>query len=194
MAESLKGKLFSFPAYETPYGKLIKSHLHTEWRADLERTSAPEEDQIKESGHIDAMAFQAMMLANKMELASEIEYYRKNPYPNHVVLDRYWPSAYVYGSLDGLDRGLLLKMHQPLPQPELFILLDVDAKMSTERRPERRDRYEKQEGLMAQLVDRYCELWEQMQQVNSRAWEVVDGRGPIEQVSAAILAVVKERM
>lgn len=201
LTETLKGKLFSFPAYETTYGNLVKDHLQSEWlakyitgnlRASVKITDADEiHGKMVNSALLDAHVFQALQLANRMELAPALMEARKH---SHVVLDRYWPSGYVYGSLDGIDRGLLFRMHQALPQPDLFLLLDVDSEMSAKRRPERRDRYEKQDGLMADAADRYRQLWAQMGDMNARAWEVIDGRGPIEQVSAAIMAVVKERV
>ena len=187
LAETLQAKLFSFPNYETPYGKLIKSHLLEEWFAgDTVDIGGNRSD----NKNLDAMVFQAIQLANRMELVGDI---KKASSLGHVVFDRYWPSGYVYGSLDGLDRELLVRLHASLPQPDLFLLLDVDDDTSVRRRPERRDRYEKQEGLMSKVVERYRELWGHMASVNSRTWEVVDARGPIEAVAAAIQAVVRAR-
>lgn len=184
LAEKLNASFFSFPAYETPYGQLIKEHLQSTWTA---RWTGLGSLLVR---NLDAMVFQALQLANRMEMAVPMAEADER---GDVVLARYIPSGYVYGSLDGLDPNWLLKSQEWLIQPDLNILLDIDPEMSAQRRPERQDRYEKQNGLMEKVVQRYRELWTIKANVEPKAWKVVDARGTIEQTAEAIMTEVTRR-
>ncbi|MHA1572985.1 MAG: dTMP kinase [Alphaproteobacteria bacterium] len=164
LAHRLEAALFSFPDYSTPMGKLIASHLQNEWGAtDIEH---------------DPMVFQALQIANRMEHAQEIA--------NHlavgdcVVADRYTASGMVYGAADGLDLAYLEHIHTYLPEPDYYLLLDIDPQLSIERRPDRRDRYELQAGLMGDVAKRYRKLWA------DKGWTVIDGSRPVDEVTDLI--------
>lgn len=85
LAQRLNAKLFSFPAYEEPFGDLIRAHLKGDWSARVTSLNP-----LLDTRKLDAMAFQAIQLANKAALAGEI---KKAVSVGNVVLDRYWPSA-----------------------------------------------------------------------------------------------------
>jgi len=179
LAERMKAKLFSFPDYTTPMGKILKQHLLNKWSA----VSVGEDIEL-----LDPMVFQAVQLANRMEHAQEIAEHLANGIP--VVADRYTPSGMVYGGSDGLDADYLERIHRWLPIPNVHILVDIDPEQSAQRRPERRDRYEEQEGLMEDVTERYRNLWQEMSSRGYR-WVVVDGRGSVGDVHKAILEVVE---
>jgi dTMP kinase len=182
-------KLFSFPDYSTPVGKLILAHLKNEVALDTQGMM-PTIDSY-EVGKADALAFQCMQLANRMEHAVEISehLYAHN---GNVVADRYWPSGVVFGVADGLDNEYMHKLHQFLPQPDIFILVDIDLDHSIARRPERRDRYEKDHGLMEMVIAGYRALWRQHEN-DDTPWIIVDGRESVDEVHGNILEAMGKK-
>jgi dTMP kinase len=181
LAESLGAKLFSFPDYESVTGKLILGHLTNRWTA-LVTVKSPE---LK---LVDQLMFQSLMLTNKMERAGEIE--DLIDAGQSVVCDRYWPSAVVYGGADGLDHKWLNAIHGQLPGADLHLLLDIDPGDSVKRRPERRDRYEKQAGLMEQVIGGYRKLWVEKRKKTPKRWVVVDARGSVENTERQIRSAI----
>lgn len=184
LANRLHAHLYSFPDYSSRTGRLIAQHLQREWYGQYRDGGAGAPDH-----HLNALVFQALMLTNRMELAPTIMRHRLNS--QDVVLDRYWPSGVVYGGADGIDLDYLIEIHKHLPQAHHYVLLDVDPEVSAQRRPERADRYEQQEGLMAEGVERYRELWAMMRRLHSSTWQVVSGIGSIEEVEARIWAALR---
>ena len=192
LAHRMSGKLFSFPDYTTPIGHMIKGHLSGYWHAaagtELEGDALVIDP--KRLKTIDAVVFQALQLANRMEHAMEIS--QTIAGGQHVICDRYWPSGVVYGTADGLNSAWLMDLHRWLPQPDVFILLDMDPTMSVERRPARRDRYEKQNGLMQEASGLYRKLWQEQTLLNplrtagKAKWSVVDASLTEDEVAQAI--------
>lgn len=189
LAERLKAKLFSFPDYNTPMGHLIKGHLLRYWRAEPADT-VPANAKPEAVDILNAKVFQALQLANRMEHAQEINDLVSTGH--NVVTDRYWPSGFVYGAADGLDGQYIMETQRFLPQPDLFILMDIDPEDSILRRPERRDRYETQAGLMEQVAGLYRELWQVSAPLHAlgKRWVVVDARGTQEETAAKVWEAV----
>lgn len=177
LAETLEAKLFSFPDYETPIGKLIGGHLVGKWSGQWHEWHA---DHNPEG---EALVFQALQSANRLELAEEISTELAAGRP--VVADRYIASGLVYGASDGLDLEYLERLHRYLPQPTHQILVDIDPATSIERRPERADRYEENAEFMAKVCLGYRTLWA------AKGWPVVDGRGSVEEVAELICEVIR---
>jgi dTMP kinase len=177
LVKRLNARLWKFPNKETVTGKLIYEHLDQTWTTEVLSLNPPAGMTDKK---IDATVFQALQLANRMEVASDIFQAASK---GNVVFDRYWPSGYAYGLADGLDGEYLINLHRWLPQPDLFLLLDIDADDSVRRRPERRDRYESQPGLMEEVLKNYHQLWAKF---SPPRWVVIDARGSVELVSALI--------
>lgn len=188
LTQRLNAALFKFPDRRTPTGKLIYEHLEGKWRTLRGEVPPAVPDAARE-----ALVFQALQLANRMEVATDI---MRAAAKGDVVFDRYWPSGYAYGKADGLDADYLVNLHRWLPQPDLFILVDIDSKQSVERRPERRDRYEKaQGGYMEQVTANYRDLWFGTHYTG--VWSLVDGRGSKESTAAQIfdaVAATRERL
>jgi thymidylate kinase len=108
-----------------------------------------------------------------------------------LVLSRYWPSGVVYGGADGLDFEWLVDIHQHLPPAHHYVLLDIPPELSAQRRPGRRDRYERQAGLMQEVAERYRRLWSAAHQRAVRTqWHVLDGSAGIEDLEAQIWKIV----
>lgn len=165
-------RVIDFPAYKnTVTGPAILANLTQESHPDPKAN---------------ALVLQCLMTVNRLELAGTIrEELRAG---NSVVLDRYWGSAMAYGMADGLDPLFIKTIHEGLPQPDLWLLLDIPPEESSRRRPERRDRYEKQPGLMAQVSKNY-KAWFEENSASGR-WVVIDGTGPAAAVHARVWAAV----
>jgi dTMP kinase len=170
---------FDFPHYEDTTGKAILGHLKHKWQVEF--TEEPERANTlhphAEVEFLDELVFQCLMTVNRYEEASEIQkLLRKGP----VILDRYWPSGWVYGRANGLPDGFLRSIHSHLPQPNLYLFLDIPVEESFKRRPDRRDRYEKQKDLMAKVRSLYLQLFDEM------GWKVIDGTGTVEDVHSRV--------
>lgn len=185
LAEKLKGTRFSFPNYETTTGKAIMRHLTNSWCAgSLQYSESFDKPYIRREQPEDALAFQCLQTCNRLEMLSEIQVaHWKGP----VVFDRYTASAMVYGSLDGLERDLIEKLNASLPQPNIWILLDVPVEEGFLRRPERRDRYENNRSYLEKVRVAYLRLFEEKQKLG---WHVVDGTGSIEEVQHKIAQIM----
>lgn len=159
LADSLGAKLFSFPDYTTPAGKAILGHLTEKWTVSEPWSDASKEQVLAsaELAAVDALALQSLMLTNRMERSAEMLAAKRE---GHVVLDRYIPSTLVYGGYDGLDVAWLERVNAQLPvQPDLYILLDAPVEEGMRRRPERRDRYERDRKRMEHVREAYCALF-----------------------------------
>lgn len=178
LAEDLRGVRFSFPDYNTPIGGLVGAHLRREWAAH--RLDCGDDSNVKY--HDEALIFQALQSANRLEWAHKIATHLAEGCP--VVADRYYASGLVYGSADGIAFEYLERLHRYLPQPTHWILIDIDVETSMERRPEGRDRYEADAEFMREVCLRYRQLW-----IRNK-WPIVDGRGSVDDVASQIHEVV----
>lgn len=184
--------VFSFPRYATTVGKAILRHLKGEIvladgvQAEVGPLSSMHDTEPRCAPE-DALAFQCLMLADKMEAANDIR--------NHmglgrvVICDRWWQSALAFGAADGLDEDWLHRIHYPLPQPWLNIFIDVPPEEALRRRPEARDRYERDREKQKVVRANYEKLW-----TNAGADYVkIDGVGTQKEVHDRIWAALENR-
>ena len=169
----------SFPRYETPVGKLIKDHLTN--KIFLEAAAGVVSVDIEAANNL---MFQCLMLADKVDAAALIR--KELATGKTVILDRYWQSAYVYGSTDHLDSEWLLRTHDVLPQADVNILLDLPEEEASRRRPQYRDRYEQNREKMAAVRLGYLSLWSQ------KNWDIIDASLPPETVLNLAKELVKK--
>lgn len=179
---SAGAQLFKFPNKDTLTGKLIYEHLEGKWAATLEDYGLTPLDTAKEDA-VNALVFQTLQLANRMEVATKL---LEAAAQGDVVIDRYWASGFAYGRADGLDGDYLIQLHEWLPQPDLWILIDCDEATSEQRRPERRDRYEKQRGHLDKAGGFYRELWREKKHRAHVRWIDIDGKQPLDRVSQQV--------
>jgi len=162
-----------FPRYENITGHAISAHLRRKWQAaELEA-----ELLLARKSSLDELVFQCLMTVNRYEETPEILETLKT---SSVICDRYWPSGYVYGEANGLPAKFLETIHAQLPQPDVCILLDIPVSESFRRRPERRDRYEKQIGMLEAVRAGYLALFRR------KEWHLIDATGGFESVSTRI--------
>ncbi len=185
----------AFPTYDADEtalcGPIIGKHLHGAWRADRPSIPAWPDATRDDMNRLDAFVFQSLMTLNRYEVAPKIA--ALDAGGTNVILDRYWPSGYVYGSTDGLDRDWLLRVHRLLPKPDLFVLLDVPYDVALERRPDRRDRYERMGKSFYDCIrDTYLDLWATPPRDFCRApgrgnWRLINADDGIEAIHKQIM-------
>lgn len=176
LGRGLQAQVISFPDDTAVTGPVIRSYLRREWlvraRTDLGGLDGPRSEEIG------ALAFQALQVANRMERMPKLEAARQAGYD--LVLCRYWQSGWVYGQLDGLDPSFLLSLHRSMVQPDLVILLDVDAEECVRRRALRDggvepERYEGKLDFTRKVVELYRQLWDLAPKMPGHTlWRAID--------------------
>lgn len=206
----------AFPDYSTETGKIIKDALRGGWEAwaganyKIGELPVTEARGRVEHDRLNATVLQSLMLANKLELAGEIEY-ANVVHGQNMVLDRYIASGIAYGAADGLDPEWIEQVHERLPKAH-HVLVDIPVEVSFERRPQRTDAYEADKDRLGRARQEYLALferhgvdmtdwdeektmlreagWTASYRSSPSGWAVVNGVGTEEQVHARILAVL----
>ncbi len=184
-------RLFSFPRYDTLVGQAIRRHL----RREIYMAATPCPDSPSRCD--DALAFECLALANKIEASVEIRSALATS--QSVIADRWWPSAFAYGGSDGSSDGIsdewLLGIYAGacLPEPDLYFLLDLPAelafKRAVRRAVEMRRALDRYETLRKQkhVRDRYLALAERF------GWTVIDGSRSPDEIEEDVFARVRKR-
>lgn len=190
LAEKLGGTRFSFPNYASPTGQAIQGHLKKHWSVQC----APGSVYANLEDRVDAFVFQSLQTVNRIEAIPRIVEAMER---GSVVFDRYTASQEVYGVLDGLDREWLRRISNPLPEPDVWILLDIPVEEGFRRRPERRDRYEVDRNFMEKVRQGYLRLFGEHKggrwlspRDRWQEWYVIDAVGSIQEVHARIVEAV----
>ena len=142
--------------------------------------------------HASALAFQALQIANRMELMPRLRAAQRSG--SNLVLARYWQSGWVYGQLDGLPAAWLHGAHADMVQPDLNVLLNAPAEACMERRASRDgalapERYEGKLDFTRKVVDLYRDLWRGFAPLDS--WRVIDALRPFADVVADIVEATR---
>ena len=74
-----------------------------------------------------------------------------------------------------------------MPKPDLTILIDIEPGRAETRKPENRDRYERDLPMLVKTRESY------KRQANENAWIIVDGTRPADDVEAAIETEIERR-
>lgn len=172
-----------FPDYTNVTGAAIGKILAGEWTII---TKDPAEKE-----HARALTLQSHMIANRLEHGSKLKYYGQSK-TSLLILDRFNASAMVYGASDGLDPNFLTKIHLLLPQPILWVLLDISVDESFRRRPEREDYYERNKGKLEDVRARYLDLFAQKDLVGTEKWVVINAERDVFDVHREITKVVQK--
>lgn len=183
-------KLYSFPNYNTPIGGLIKEHLQKKWWTTELHQESPEHMPITQiNKKRDALVFQALQAANRLEFARGIKSYLEDGYT--VICDRYTVSGEVYGAADGLPPAYLERLFSFLPQPDITFLLDIPVEESFRRRPDRNgDRYEEDRVKLAHIRRRYLWFFQERAHDNPWKWKILDGTQSPQKILKEILDIV----
>lgn len=144
---NIKSKIFSFPDYSTPIGKEIRRYLGGK------RSFSPQ-------------VIHCLLAANRWEKAKEIQDALSEN--NVVIMNRYYQSNLVYGTVNGLDMKWLENLDDGLPKEDIVILLDVNVTDSFSRKKERRDKFEENMEFAQKISGTYRKLAKQF------GWHIVN--------------------
>lgn len=150
-----KSLTFSFPDYSTPVGKEIKNFL------DGKRKFPPQ-------------VIHCLLAANRWERSKDIQDALSKNYI--VIMNRYYQSNLVYGTVNGLDLKWLENLDKGLPKEDLVILLDVKVSDSFSRKKQRRDKFEKDKTFALKIANAYRKL------AKKYGWYVVNASQDKDQV------------
>ncbi|MGH9918400.1 MAG: dTMP kinase [Nitrososphaerales archaeon] len=158
----------SFPDYDTPIGREIKSFLSG-------RRAYPIELQ-----HL-------LFAANRWEKLEDIRSCLRGG--EVVVVNRYTESNLAYGKANGLDTRWLASLEKGIPAANLVIVLDAPPHSLSARRPgDGKDVYEKSSVLQAEAQKAYREL------ARKRGWSLIDADGPVGDVQASVTKAVRDAL
>jgi len=179
---------FEFPNYPSITGQAIKGHLQGKWFGAL----IAEQDKLVDKNQekfLNELVFQCLMTVDRYAMASELIPFELSN-KHHAVLDRYSVSGRVYGAVGGLDRVWLHTIHEHLPEPVVWIYIDISLDESIKRRPERRDRIESNLPFLSRIREEYMRLFQLHSQDFPKKWVVIDGIGTTEEVHERIWKAV----
>jgi len=184
--------LFSFHRYDTPLGALIKRHLmgHVALREEHSIDSSDMQvdgDVVFRIAAQDPVMFQCLATIDKYDAANDIRAAQAEG--KHIVCDRYMQSALAYGMADGLDKEWLKRIQSSLPVPDLNLFIDVTEEEALKRRPQLRDRYEKDREKQRVVRQMYQDIWSMG--LPGR-WVTVPGHLSVEQVHDVIWGEVQK--
>ena len=166
-ARKKKSKIFSFPDYRTPVGKEIKNFL------DGKRKFPPQ-------------VIHCLLAANRWEKSKEIKDALLKNYV--VIMNRYYQSNLVYGTVNGLNLKWLENLDKGLPKENIVILLDIHISDSFSRKKQRRDRFEKDRIFANKIVSTYRKL------AKKYDWYIVNASQSKEQVHGEVRKIVLKHM
>jgi dTMP kinase len=178
IAGLLGGEVVSFPRYHTTTGKLLLAHLKGEWVVISTTMCGEWTLNAPCQSLADMMVRQALMSVNRYEAQSELlAKLEERP----VVLDRYHLSSEAYGAAEGLDQAWLRAIGEPLLKPDLTIVLDLPPELVAQRRPQARDRNERDLAKLRAARERYQALFAEREGI-----EMVDASEPLDTVKALV--------
>lgn len=179
--------------------RLIRGHLACYWSAQPAVGSEGVSLGEDEVALLNAQVFQALMIANRASMVGAIA---TQALQQHVVLDRYWPSGYAYGSAGGMDGSMLISVSACLPQPDIFLLLDLPVEVALERLRQSGRQLDRNEtaqvgAFLERVAMHYRHLWATARSLTgpgafarTRRWEVIDGSRSPDEVAGAVTTAV----
>ncbi|VVC05423.1 putative thymidylate kinase [uncultured archaeon] len=161
--KKIRSKIFNFPDYATPIGKEIKHYLSGN------RKFPPQ-------------VIHCLLAANRWERSKEI---KKTLSENFIaIMNRYYQSNLVYGTVNGLDIKWLENLDKGLPKEDLVILLDVNLTDSFSRKKRSRDKFEKNKEFAQKITQTYRKLAKKL------GWHIVNASRDKQEVHKDIAQIV----
>jgi dTMP kinase len=165
--EHKKSVTFSFPDYTTPVGKEIKNFLSGK------RKFSPQ-------------VIHCLLAANRWERSKDIKDALSKNYV--VIMNRYYQSNLVYGTVNGLDLKWLENLDKGLPKENMVILLDVKVSDSFSRKKQRRDKFEKDKRFALKIANTYRKL------AKKYGWYIVNASQEKDQVHQQVREIVSKHI
>ena len=166
-SRGVASSLISFPDYGTVIGREIRSYLHGD------RTYSAE------VGHM-------LYAVNRWEKKAEIE--RLLAGSDAVVVNRYSPSNFAYGSARGLRLPWLMALEEGLPKADLVLVLDAPPTALTARRGPSKDNYERNIPYQERVRHAYLQLSREL------GWTVIDAAQGVQGTSQLLTAAVTDAL
>ncbi len=166
-SEGRRSRHISFPDYGTSIGEEIARALQGE------RDYGPE-------------VMQLLFVANRYERKADIDRWVDGGLV--LLCDRYTASSVAYGEAHGLDPVWLTDTQRFLRPADLTVLLDISPETAVKRKTVERDQYERDLQLLSRVRESY------MRQARDASWVTIDGSQSRENVAAAVIAAVSERL
>jgi len=165
--ENKKSMIFNFPDYTTPVGKEIKNFLSGK------RKFPPQ-------------VIHCLLAANRWERSKDIQDALAKNYV--VIMNRYYQSNLVYGTVNGLNLKWLENLDKGLPKEDMVILLDVKVSDSFSRKKRRRDKFEKDKTFAFKIASTYRKL------AKKYGWHIVNASQSKDQVHQQIQKTVLKHL
>jgi dTMP kinase len=162
-----KSMIFNFPDYTTPVGKEIKNFLSGKRKFPTQ-------------------VIHCLLAANRWERSKDIQDALSKNYV--VIMNRYYQSNLVYGTVNGLDLKWLENLDKGLPKEDIVILLDVKVSDSFSRKKQRRDKFEKDKTFALKIASTYRKL------AKKYHWNIVNASQSKEQVHQQIQKTILKHM
>ena len=173
-------------AYWTPDRRTVVGELAGRFlRGQVGLARDPGEDRMvpTDGERRDAsLALQCLLTCCRYEVAAQVR--RDLVAGTSVACSRWWPSAVAYAEEDGLDTEAIRAHSLFLPEPDLFVLLDVSAE-AIAARFDPGERYETSLEVQERLACRYRRLWAERSAVLPGKWVRVECAGLTEEEVAA---------
>lgn len=166
-SKSVTSNTMSFPDYSTVIGREIKGYL------------LGNRDYTPEVGHM-------LFAANRWEKKNEIENLLSKS--DVVIVNRYSPSNFAYGTAKGLKLDWLINLEAGLPEADLVVVLDAPPSALYSRRGFNKDKYERSIELQEKVRRAYLRLAEEF------GWTVVNAAQGIQSTSHVVVAAVTKAM
>jgi dTMP kinase len=160
---------FDLPDYQTDVGQIIFKYLN-----QAEMPSNPE-------------VLHLLYAANRYEIRDVINFHLNDGYV--VIMNRYFQSNIVYGSVNGLEIRWLYTLDENMPRSDLTIILDVPVQI-TEKRGTRtaKNRFEDDKEYKERVREAFLTLAEK------EKWKVIDAARSKEDIHNDIIRIVESHL
>ena len=157
---------FDLPDYQTDVGQIIYKYLN-----QAEMPSNPE-------------VLHLLYAANRYEIRDVINFHLDDGYV--VIMNRYYQSNIVYGSVNGLEIRWLYTLDKNMPRSDLTIILDVPVQI-TEKRGTRmaKNRFEHDREFKERVREAFLTLAEK------EKWNVIDAARGKEDIHNDIIRIIE---
>ena len=160
---------FDLPDYQTDVGQIIYKYLN-----QAEMPSNPE-------------VLHLLYAANRYEIRDVINFHLNDGYV--VIMNRYYQSNIVYGSVNDLEIRWLYTLDENMPPSDLTIILDVPVQI-TEKRGTRmaKNRFEQDREFKERVRKAFLTLAEK------EKWKVIDAARSKEDIHNDIIRIVESHL
>jgi dTMP kinase len=157
---------FDLPDYQTDVGQIIYKYLN-----QAEMPSNPE-------------VLHLLYAANRYEIRDVVNFHLNDGYV--VIMNRYYQSNIVYGSVNGLEIRWLCNLDENMPPSDLTIILDLPVQI-TEKRGTRisKNRFENNREFKQRVREAFLTL------ADKEKWKVIDAARSEEDIHKDIIGIVE---